>query len=250
MALPCTLQYPALDVVDYINWSYFFHAWSVKGGTPEADTLQREALELLQQQASAWKEKGKELQVLVRFGRFECNSDGDDVILYPQKKRLHFRRQHFPSADGYCWCLSDFIRPKDTGIKDEIGVFAAEMDRDFERVYSAEKDPYLHLLVQTLADRLAEAGLEKGHEEIRKRIWGYAPDENLTIPELHAEKFQGIRPAVGYPSMPDQEIIFDLDNLIDFSSIGITLTETGAMIPHAAVSGLMIAHPHAKYFSI
>ena len=132
-------------------------------------------------------------------------------------------------------------------------MFAACADEGIEHLHeegTAEVDAYKHLLCQTLADRLAEAAIERAHEAIRKFYWGYAPDEQLSIADLHAEHFQGIRPAVGYPSLPDQSLNFDLNQLIDFSAIGIRLTEHGAMQPHASVSGLMISHPEARYFSI
>ena len=105
-------------------------------------------------------------------------------------------------------------------------------------------------LAQLLADRLAEAAAERMHEQVRKDIWGYAKDEQLTIPEMLVEKFQGIRPAVGYPSLPDTSLNFVLDELIDMKQIGIRLTESGAMKPHASVSGLMMAHPQARYFNL
>ena len=111
-------------------------------------------------------------------------------------------------------------------------------------------DDFKHLLCQTLADRLTEAAIEKMHEEVRRTYWGYAPDENLTTAELFLEKFQGIRPAIGYPSLPDQSLNFDLARILDFEEIGIHLTENGAMVPHGSVSGLMIAHPASRYFSI
>jgi cobalamin-dependent methionine synthase I len=118
------------------------------------------------------------------------------------------------------------------------------METDFDH------DTYQKMQVQLLADRLAEAAAEKLHEEVRRTIWGYAPNEHLTMEELHAERFQGIRPAVGYPSLPDASLNFLLDELLQFKQIGIRLTENGAMKPHASVSGLMIAHPAARYFSI
>ena len=163
---------------------------------------------------------------------------------------LSFLRQQEPPF----LCLADYVRPvNDEGIRDKIGVFAACADEGIEQLYAegtAEADAYKHLLCQTLADRLAEAAIERAHEAIRKFYWGYAPDEQLSIADLHAERFQGIRPAVGYPSLPDQSLNFDLNQLIDFSAIGIRLTEHGAMQPHASVSGLMISHPEARYFSI
>jgi cobalamin-dependent methionine synthase I len=106
------------------------------------------------------------------------------------------------------------------------------------------------MMAQLLADRLAEATAERMHQEVRTRYWGYAPDEQLSSDELHMEHFQGIRPAVGYPSLPDASLNFLLDRLLDMSQIGIRLTESGAMRPHASVSGLMMAHPQARYFSI
>lgn len=185
-------------------------------------------------------------QVHVRFGLFDCNSDGDDVVIADSSTLLSFLRQQ---TEPFL-CLSDFIRPiNPEGIRDRIGVFAACADEAIEHLYE-DTDDYKRLLCQTLADRLAEAAIERAHEAIRKFYWGYAPDEQLSIADLHAERFQGIRPAVGYPSLPDQSLNFDLDRLIDFSAIGIRLTENGAMQPHASVSGLMLSHPQAHYFSI
>ena len=135
-----------------------------------------------------------------------------------------------------------------SGIPDTIGAFASSIDADMEGLY--EQDPYKHLLVQTLSDRLAEAATEKMHEYVRKEAWGYAKDENLGIADLLVEKYQGIRPAVGYPSLPDQSVNFLLDELLDMKQIGISLTENGAMYPHASVCGLMFSHPASEYFSV
>ena len=104
--------------------------------------------------------------------------------------------------------------------------------------------------MQLLADRLAEAAAERVHEEVRKNYWGYAADEHLSIAEMQQERFQGIRPAVGYPSLPDTSLNFVLDQMLDMKQIGIRLTESGAMKPHASVSGLMLAHPDARYFNV
>jgi cobalamin-dependent methionine synthase I len=118
------------------------------------------------------------------------------------------------------------------------------METDFDH------DPYQKMMAQLLADRLAEAAAELLHLEVRRSYWGYAPDEQLSIGELHQEHYQGLRPAVGYPSLPDVSLNFVIDQLIDMKQIGIRLTESGAMRPHASVSGLMLAHPKARYFSI
>lgn len=118
------------------------------------------------------------------------------------------------------------------------------METDFDA------DPYQKMMMQLLADRLAEAAAERMHEQIRKEFWGYAAQEHLSIPEMLVEKFQGIRPAVGYPSLPDTSLNFVLNDILNMKQIGIRLTESGAMKPHASVSGLMFSHPQARYFAV
>ena len=118
------------------------------------------------------------------------------------------------------------------------------MEQDFDH------DPYEKMMMQLLADRLAEATAERLHKEVRQTYWGYAREEHLSMNELHIETFQGIRPAVGYPSLPDTSLNFLLDEVLDMQQIGIRLTESGAMKPHASVSGLMFAHPQARYFDV
>jgi cobalamin-dependent methionine synthase I len=141
-------------------------------------------------------------------------------------------------------CLADFIHPE----SDRIGVFATTVDMGLETDF--DHDDYMKMMAQLLADRLAEATAEKMHQEVRKRYWGYAPDEQLTMQQLHAEQFLGIRPAVGYPSLPDTSMNFVIDELIGLQQIGIRLTASGAMKPHASVSGFMIANPQARYFAL
>ena len=172
--------------------------------------------------------------------------------------RIPFLRQQQPDSDYLC--LADFIRPDRShslphpqsptppADYNKIGIFATSVDHGLETDY--DHDAYEKMLVQLLADRLAEATAERMHEEVRKNYWGYAKNEQLTMQELHVEKFQGIRPAVGYPSLPDTSLNFIIDQLINMKQIGIRLTESGAMKPHASVSGLMMAHPKAHYFSI
>lgn len=187
----------------------------------------------------------------------ETYSEGDDIVVNGGT-RLPFLRQQHAGKAGYTLCLSDFVRERrqkgvsststeereELDITSTIGIFATTVSLPSER-YST-----LNFQLSTLSDRLAEATAEKMHEEVRKHYWGYAKEENLTMQELHAEHFQGIRPAVGYPSLPDQSINFLLDQLLVFEDIGITLSENGAMQPHCSVSGLMFAHPKAHYFSI
>ena len=178
----------------------------------------------------------------------DANADGDDLLL--NSKRFPLLRQQTAKLkeDDPFLCLSDFVRPLSSGITDKIGAFATTVDAEMERLYA--EDDYKRMLVQTLSDRLAEATAEKLHEDVRKKLWGYAPDENLSVKDLHNEKYQGIRPAVGYPSFPDQSVNFLLDELLDMKQIGISLTENGMMKPHASVCGLMFAHPASRYFSI
>ena len=231
------LTYEIHDLQPYINWAYYFHAWQLHDAVQQQKS-RAEAEDILSQLNGKY-------HVYALFDLFNCHSHGDDIILsltanskQPTAIPL-LRQQH-----GDCLCLSDFIHPD----HDQMGVFATSVDHGLETDF--DQDAYMKMMVQLLADRLAEAAAEKMHEEVRRTYWGYAPDEHLTMEELHAEKFQGIRPAVGYPSLPDTSLNFVLDELIHFKQIGIRLTESGAMKPHASVSGLMIALPEAHYFSI
>lgn len=162
--------------------------------------------------------------------------------------RLPLLRQQRVPEGKPCLCLSDFVRPIGRGEADAVGLFAATVDA--EAVQNDKEDSYGYMLSQTLCDRMAEAAAERGHLEVRRNLWGYAPDEDLPVSELLVGHYQGIRPAVGYPCLPDQSLNFLLADLLDFSSLGITLTESAAMLPHASVSGLMFAHPQARYFEV
>ena len=182
-------------------------------------------------------------------------------------RRIPCLRQQQAGSDYLC--LSDFIAPLNISLTShlspltshlspltshllpltsQIGLFATTVDIGMETDF--EHDAYQKMMVQLLADRLAEAAAERMHEQVRKVYWGYAKNEQLSIADMLVEKFQGIRPAVGYPSLPDTSLNFVLDELLDMKQIGIRLTESGAMKPHASVSGLMIANPRARYFSI
>ncbi len=240
MRMTKVVSYQLSEVEPYINWLYFDHAWGMSGRSEEERLrLREDAVQLLRQMDAV-------CQSYAVFGVFEANSDGDDLTV--NGMRLPMLRQQSSSRDGKCLCLADFVRPLSSGVTDRVGVFAATVDVRMEERHA--DDPYLTLLAQTLADRVAEATAEKMHEEVRRRYWGYAPDEHLDINQLHREEYQGIRPAVGYPSLPDTSMNFLLDRLIDMKSIGIRLTENGAMRPHASVSGLMFAHPAARYFDL
>lgn len=236
-----TYHYTIDEVAPYINWLYFFHAWGLAGKPQgEKDKLRAEAELML-------KEMSHRYHTHAIAGVYEANADGDDILIDGQ--RFPMLRQQRKQGEGQPnLCLADFIRPIGQGRTDRIGAFAATVDRSMETDY--RHDDYQRMLAQTLADRLAEATTEKMHLEVRRTLWGYAPDECLGIDQLLAEQFQGIRPAVGYPSMPDTSMNFLLDRLLHFSTIGIRLTTAGAMLPHASTSGLMFAHPQARYFEL
>ena len=262
------LTYTIHDVTPYINWIYFFHAWGFQPRfaaiadihgcdacraswlttfSEDDRAKAAEAMQLLKEANRMLNQLDETYHVHTIFRLCKANADGDNLLL--DGTRFPLRRQQIPHPDGSPFlCLSDFVRPLASGTPDTVGIFAASCDGEVELLY--EDDPYKRMLVQTLADRLAEAATEKMHEYVRKVAWGYAKDENLSIPELLKEKFQGIRPAVGYPSLPDQSVNFLLNELLHMQQIGITLTENGAMRPHATVCGLMLAHPAARYFAV
>ena len=278
--------YRISELIPFINWLYFYHAWGLSG-KPKADKekMKQEALQML----VSWEEKYHTHAIFKLFevcsdeddlifflpstseengisGTSEENgisgtSGGNGTpgtsgiesngIEEKKEKNLRFPmlRQQHPSAPGEPnLCLADFIRPLSQGIRDQIGVFCTSVDGTIIDVY--RHDDYLNMMAQTLSDRLAEATAEKLHEEVRKEYWGYAPDENLTIEQQHREEYQGIRPAIGYPSLPDTSANFLINQLLDMKQIGIRLTETGMMTPHASVSGLMFSHPKARYFEL
>ena len=265
-------RYRISDIIDYINWLYFFHAWGLpmkfasiaKVHACDACRASWVASFPLEEQVKAkeaarlYVDAQRQLSRLTPYTTihakvelFDANAQGDDIVIHFNKDDkeeqflLPMLRQQQPDADGFCLCLADFLRPIEQGKADCIGVFATSVSS-----MPATGDDYASLLTQTLFDRLAEAAAERLHQQVRTELWGYAPEEQLTMEELHQEKFQGIRPAVGYPSLPDISINFLIDRLISFESIGVTLTEHGMMRPHASVSGLMFAHPQAHYFSI
>ena len=256
-------HYPIHEAASYINWLYFFHAWGfpsryssiarVHGcvacrqnwlqAFPEEERERAEqAMKLYdeaQQLLRKWDEAGYYTTFSVRL--FEANSNGEDIVLLESGQRIPFLRQQNAEEGKPCLCLADFVRPLSSCIPDKIGVFASTVPNSI---------PIEGLEESLVADRLAEATAELGHLQTRREWWGYAPDEHLTLDELFAEKYQGKRPAVGYPSLPDQSICFLLSDLLDFPSLGIKLTENGAMIPHASTCGFVFSHPAACHFSV
>ena len=264
-----TARFTVAELADYIDWLYFFHAWGfppkcgelahihncmgcrqawIASWPAQQQEKAREAIRLFEDACEMLRQlEADGYGATARIALSSANSEGDDILL-ADGRRIPLLRQQQPTAEGLCFCLSDFVRPAAHGIPDRIGIFVSCTDHAVEQLYS--EDGYRHLLAQTLADRMAEACIEHAHEYTRRSWWGYAPHEHLSKRQLFAGKFQGIRPAVGYPSLPDQSLNFILDGIVDFARAGVTLTENGAMKPHASTSGLMIAHPQAQHFSV
>ena len=252
-----TGSYSIDDLIQYISWEHFFFTWKVSAQSEAARKLKEEAIALLDELKDS---------VCVNFmlKPFNAHSDGDDIIVN-QSVRVPFLRQQEPGSDGFCLCMSDYIKDSD----DKLYVFATTVQqKDVQQKDVQQKDvqqgimqqetphqeimqqatmqqnekmkvaddPYKALLIQTLSDRLAEAAAERLQTDVEKA-------ENLPPASI-------IRPAVGYPSIPDMSINFIIDQLCDFRSIGISLTESGMMKPHSSVSGFMILNPHAHYFSV
>ena len=233
-------HYRTEEVAPYIDWSYFLHAWGV-GNSPAhkatAEELLNDAKEMLEA-------NGKAYCCRALFALCEARSHGDNIVIEGECLPL-LRQQHCIEGKPNL-CLSDFVSPKG----DRIGLFATTVDSTFGSTYS--NDEYRSIIARILADRLAEATATLMHRTVRTKeeFWGYAPGEELTIEELNREEYQGIRPAVGYPSLPDQSVIFIIDSILQLNGIGIALTSNGAMSPHASVCGIMIAHPMSRYFGI
>ena len=243
------IDYDIHQLTPYINWDYFLYAWGMHNKpADERQKLQQEAEQVLADLEGRY--RAHALFLLV-----DAHSEGDDIVL-SDGHRIPLLRQQQPGSE--CLCLADFISPVHSQcshlpsslihLTSKLGLFATTVDMGLEKDF--DHDAYQKMMVQLLADRLAEAAAECMHEAVRKYYWGYAPDEQLTMQQLHSEQFQGIRPAVGYPSLPDTSLNFVLNEVLDFHQIGIRLTESGAMRPHASVSGLMMAHPQARYFAV
>ncbi len=264
-----TMHYQPHEVASYINWPYFFHAWGfparygtvsrVNGSEARGRAWQQtfpaeerdrasEALKLMEETREMLSQIDGEFRTHALAGLFEAYSEGDDIVLLGdegEEWRLPMLRQQ---QGDTCLCLSDFLPPRESHKRDRVGLFVASVDEGLEK--SLPDDNFRHMICQTLADRLAEATAEKAHEEVRRGLWAYAPEENLTPEQLFNEEYQGLRPAVGYPSMPDQSINFLIDKILGMDKIGVRLTGSGAMVPHASVSGLLLSHPKACHFSV
>lgn len=284
-------SYPLEEIAEYIDWTPFFSTWQLSGKYPKIldhEIVGAEARRLFADAQALLKEliQNKSLKANAALGFFPVNAQGDDLILHDfeaksqellcekhgkhqqvhyeikvhgaqdaQAKRLHHLRQQGQKAPGIPnLCLSDFIAPLETGVVDYIGAFAVTAGLGIEPLlakYEAEHDDYNSILLKALADRLAEAFAELLHARVRREYWGYAPLETLDNEALIAEKYQGIRPAPGYPACPDHTEKRQLFDLLQVSAhSGIELTESMAMYPASSVSGFYFSHPQSKYFGL
>ena len=258
---------PLAEVTPFIDWTFFFAAWEIKGRFPavldhpaygeQARALHADGAALLQRVV----DEGR-LTVRAVFGFWPALSDGDDVVVFEpgatadggaERLRLPMLRQQAPQPEGRAHrSLADFVAPRGSGRIDHIGAFAVTAGAgadDLAAEYERDHDDYRAIMVQALADRLAEAAAEYLHAEARRQ-WGYGADERLSPDDLLRERYRGIRPAFGYPACPDHSGKFTLWELLGPGSIGMGLTESAAMTPAASVSGLYLAHPEAHYFSV
>ena len=255
-------DYPLDELVDCIDWTPFFNAWELFGKYPAIltdDVVGAQASELYRDARAMLAKIVDERWLTAKavFGLWPANSVGDDVELTVdgRSERLHFLRQQVDKpVERPDFCLADFIAPKDSGRQDWIGMFAVTagigIDAHVAR-FEADHDDYNAILLKALADRLAEALAERLHQRVRTEFWGYVADETLDNEALIAEKYIGIRPAPGYPACPEHSEKATLFRLLDAGShAGMSLTESFAMLPTAAVSGYYFSHPQSQYFVV
>ena len=254
------------ELSKYIDWTPFFISWEMKGSYPgilEDAVYGKEATNLFNDAQSL-------LNRIIEHGTLHAHaiceifpaqsSNDDDVEVYTDDSRteilatLHFLRQQSVRASTLPnVCLSDFIAPKESGISDYLGAFIVTAGIGCDALckeYEAQHDEYSSIMVKAIADRLAEATAEYLHEKVRRDIWGYVPEEVFTNKDLIAEKYQGIRPAPGYPACPDHTEKLTLFSLLKGEEIGVSLTESLAMMPAASVCGWYFAHPQSHYFTV
>lgn len=257
-------NYPLENLIETIDWTPFFQTWELAGKYPdilkdpvvgkEAQSLFANAKEMLQKIVDE-----KWLKASAVFGIYEANSNAEgDIELYKEGKQISqficLRQQRKMSSGIPNLSIADFVAPKETGKNDYVGCFAVTAGIGIEervKAFEADHDDYNSILLKALADRLAESFAEKLHQVVRKESWGYASQETLGNEELIREKYQGIRPAPGYPACPDhleKETIFNLLKVEE--NIGLKLTESMAMYPAAAVCGYYFSHPNSKYFGL
>ncbi len=257
---------PVKKLTEYIDWTPFLNGWGLKGRFPDIlnkENVGREAKRVLSEGKTILNAiiKNEMIRPKGIFGLFPANSKGDDIIVYDQQnhnkviaKFPMLRQQAHYKNENHSWSLSDYIAPVETGLKDYIGLFAVTSGHEAEyhsERYKKENDVYSSLMFRFIADRITEAFAEKLHESVRKKFWGYQPDENLTNDQLIREEYAGTRPAPGYPACPDHTLKKTIFNTLGVESeIGIQLTPDYVMKPVSSITGFYISHPESKYFRI
>jgi 5-methyltetrahydrofolate--homocysteine methyltransferase len=240
---------------DYVDWTFFFHAWELKGRypaileDPEKGEVARDLFAAANELFDQIVADGS-LQARGVYGFWPATAEGDDVVL-EGGVRFPMLRQQADHADSRPnRSLADYVAPAESGLADHVGAFAVAIHggEALADQFATEKDDYSSIMVRALADRLAEAFAERLHE-IARRVW-YAPEESRSGDELIGEQFRGIRPAYGYPACPDHSEKRTLLALLDAGQAGIGSTESFATTPAASVSGLYFGHPQARYFSV
>jgi 5-methyltetrahydrofolate--homocysteine methyltransferase len=258
-------DYDLAAIARHIDWSPFFQTWELSGPYPKIlqDPVVGEAARNVFAEGQAMLDKiiaGKWLVANAVVGLFPANSVGDDIEIYTGESRSqvamrfhNLRQQAQKPAGKPNYCLADFVAPRNSGVKDYIGAFAVTSGIGIEarvKEFEARHDDYSAIMLKALADRLAEAFTEHLHQRVRREFWGYAADETLDNDALIREEYRGIRPAPGYPACPDHTEKGNLFRLLDAPKIGVTLTESYAMWPAAAVSGFYFSHPESQYFAV
>ena len=259
------IDYPIEELRKYIDWTFFFFVWELKGKFPEIlnDELQGEEARKLYADANRMLDQMAEKKMVQANGVFSIwpsNADGDDIVVFEDETRTkeigrfyHLRQQEAKKEGSPNYCLSDFVAPIESGKADYFGGFAVTAGVGIEKwmkQFHADHDDYNAIMLEALADRLAEAFAELLHQKVRKEFWGYIPDEKLSLEEMLHVDYQGIRPALGYPACPEHHEKGNLFNMLRATDLGMSLTEHFAMYPTASVSGQYFAHPDSKYFSL
>merc|ERR1719201_1445375 len=262
-------NYDLKELLPYIDWNPFFQVWQLRGNYPnrgypkifndetvgeEAKKLHNDALKLVDEIIAK-----KTLKAKGVIGIWPANSVGDDIEVYDKGSgatlgSFHTLRQQEEREDSTYYAMSDFVAPKSSGVKDYVGAFAVSCGFGCEKVCAElrkQNDDYKGIMMEAVADRLAEAFAEVMHLEMRKELWGYAPDEQLTPDDMLKTKYQGIRPAPGYPTQPDHTEKTLMWELLDAEkATGIQLNESYAMLPAASVSALVFANECSTYFQV
>jgi 5-methyltetrahydrofolate--homocysteine methyltransferase len=256
-------NYDLKKISEYIDWTFFFHAWKISGRYPAVfdDPVKGDEARRLYDDARFYLDEICRRQMIrarAVAGLFPAYSRGDDIVFHDgpgpgaQETIFNFLRNQEVHEDGKPnLCLADYVMPEGSVFDDYAGLFVVTAMPDEEKMQVYASDDYVMIMIRILSDRLAEAFTELLHEKVRRDLWGYAPDERLTAEGMLKQEYRGIRPAPGYPACPDHTEKGKLFSMLDAEkNVGVGLTETFAMRPVSSVSGYFFAHERAKYFNV